>query len=104
MRIRSIVLVRVAAALAGFLGAAAPAGAQQPVTIRAGTVLDGKGGVLRNAVVAVDGSRIVKVGNGAAETTTYDFPPFTVLPRMIDPHLPIPPPFAQPSPSSTPTQ
>jgi len=33
-----------------------------------GTVLDAKR-VLRNAVVAVDGSRIVKVANGAAETT-----------------------------------
>jgi hypothetical protein len=29
------------------------ASAQQPVTIRAGIVIDGKGGVQRNAVVAV---------------------------------------------------
>src|SRR6266566_1876046 len=52
--------------------------AQQPVTIRAGTLIDGKGGVLRNAAIAIDGSRIVKLGNGAAETVTYDLSRFTV--------------------------
>jgi imidazolonepropionase-like amidohydrolase len=87
MRIRSILMVPAVAALTGLLGIAAPATAQQPITIRAGAVLDGKGGVLRNAVVAVEGSRIVKVGNGAAETATYDFPRFTVLPGMIDGHV-----------------
>jgi imidazolonepropionase-like amidohydrolase len=63
------------------------AAAQQSVTIRAGTVLDGKGGVQRNAVVAVEGTRIAKVGNGAAETVTYDFPRLTVMPGMIDAHV-----------------
>jgi imidazolonepropionase-like amidohydrolase len=75
------------AGLAALIGLAAPAGAQQPVTIRAAAVLDGKGGVFRNAVVAIEGSRIVKVGNGTAETVTYDFPRFTVLPGMIDAHV-----------------
>jgi imidazolonepropionase-like amidohydrolase len=84
MRIR--VFLAVISALAGLFGAAVPASAQQ-ITIRAATVLDGKGGVLRNAVVAVEGSRIVKVGGGAAETVTYDFPRFTVLPGMIDAHV-----------------
>jgi imidazolonepropionase-like amidohydrolase len=76
-----------AAGLAGFLGIATSAVAQQPVTIRAATLLDGKGGVLRNAVVAVEGARIVKVGESTAETPTYDFPHFTVLPGMIDAHV-----------------
>src|SRR6266446_9840260 len=77
MCIRSIMTAPIAAALAALVGLfsmTAVARAQQPVTIRAAAVLDGKGGVLRNAIVAVDGSRIVKVGNGAAETATYDFP------------------------------
>jgi imidazolonepropionase-like amidohydrolase len=74
------------AGLAGLLAITTPAAAQQ-VTIRAAAVLDGKGGVMRNAVVAVDGSKIVKVGAGAAETITYDFPRFTVLPGMIDAHV-----------------
>jgi imidazolonepropionase-like amidohydrolase len=66
---------------------AASVSAQQSITIRAGAVLDGKGGVLRNAVVAVEGSRILRVGNGAAETATYDFPRFTILPGLIDTHV-----------------
>jgi len=63
------------------------AAAQQPITIRAGIVLDGKGGVQRNAVIAVDGTRIVKIGDGTAETATYDFPRLTVMPGMIDAHV-----------------
>jgi len=105
MRIRSMVAAQIAVAfagLAGFLGVAASASAQQPVTIRAGTVLDGKGGVLRNAVVAVDGSRIVKVGDRAAETATYDFPRFTVLPGMIDAHVHIGAHFGKDGRASTP--
>jgi imidazolonepropionase-like amidohydrolase len=66
---------------------AASVSAQQSITIRAGAVLDGKGGVLRNAVVAVEGSRILRVGIGAAETATYDFPRFTILPGLIDTHV-----------------
>jgi imidazolonepropionase-like amidohydrolase len=90
MRIRSILAAPAAAALAGLVGflcVAAPVSAQQPITIRAGAVLDGKGGVLRNAVVAVEGSRILKVGDGAAETATYDLQRFTVLPGLIDTHV-----------------
>ena len=77
----------VALAAVALLGIASHAAAQQAVTIRAGTILDGKGGVLRNAVVAVEGSRIVRLGDGAAETATYDFPRFTVLPGLIDTHV-----------------
>ena len=63
------------------------AAAQQPITIRAGIVLDGKGGVQRNAVIAVEGTRIAKIGDGTAETATYDFPRLTVMPGMIDAHV-----------------
>jgi imidazolonepropionase-like amidohydrolase len=88
MRPRTILAVTSAlAGLAALLGLATSADAQQPVTIRTAVVLDGKGGVFRNAVVAVEGSRIAKVGNGTAETVTYDFPRFTVLPGMIDAHV-----------------
>jgi imidazolonepropionase-like amidohydrolase len=91
------------AALAGvaFIGFTSLASAQQ-ITIRAGTVLDGRGGVQRNAVVAVEGSRIVKVGDGAAETATYDFPRFTVLPGMIDAHVHIGAHFGEDGRAATP--
>jgi imidazolonepropionase-like amidohydrolase len=84
MRTRSSV-----AALAGaaFISITSFAAAQQPITIRAGTLLDGKGGVQRNAVIAIEGSRIAKLGDGAAETATYDFSRLTVMPGMIDAHV-----------------
>jgi len=62
------------------------AAAQQPITIRAGTLIDGKGGVQRNAVITIDGSKISRVGDGA-EHTTYDFSRFAVLPGMVDTHV-----------------
>ena len=59
----------------------------QPVTIRAGTMLDGKGGIQRNAVIAIEGSKIAKINAGANEPVTYDFSRLTILPGMIDTHV-----------------
>jgi imidazolonepropionase-like amidohydrolase len=84
MPIRASVSALAAVALISLTSFAA---AQQSITIRAGTVLDGRGGVQRNAVVTVEGSRIVRVGDSAAASATYDFPMFTVLPGMIDTHV-----------------
>jgi imidazolonepropionase-like amidohydrolase len=58
--------------------------------------------VQRNAVVAVEGSRIAKVGDGAAETATYDFPRFTVMPGMIDAHVHIGAHFGKDGRAATP--
>jgi imidazolonepropionase-like amidohydrolase len=69
-----------------FLCMASLAAAQQPITIRAGMLIDGKGGVQRNIVVAIEGSKIIWLGDGA-EHATYDFSRFTVLPGMIDTHV-----------------
>jgi imidazolonepropionase-like amidohydrolase len=77
----------VAVAAGALLGMAAVAVAQQPVTIRAGTVIDGKGGVQRNAVIAIEGARIVRLGDGGAQPVTYDLSRLTVLPGMIDTHV-----------------
>jgi imidazolonepropionase-like amidohydrolase len=78
------------------------ASAQQPITIRAGTVIDGKGGVQRNGVIAVEGSRIVKAGDGTAQSATYDLSRFTVLPGMIDTHVHIGAHFGKDGRASTP--
>jgi imidazolonepropionase-like amidohydrolase len=102
MRTRLILAAQVTAAFAGLIGMATLASAQQPITIRAGAVLDGNGGVLRNAVVAIEGSRIVKVGNGAAEAVTYDFSRLTVLPGLIDGHVHIGTHFGKDGRASTP--
>src|SRR2546426_1085574 len=56
------------------------------VTIRAGTVLDGLGGVSRNGVVTVQGTKITAVGPGDRKAT-YDLSRFTLMPGGIDTHV-----------------
>jgi imidazolonepropionase-like amidohydrolase len=68
-------------------GLTALAAAQQPVTIRAGLLLDGKGGMQRNAIVTVDGTGIANIGDSVAESVTYDFSRLSVMPGMIDTHV-----------------
>ncbi len=63
-------------------------GGRGMTTIHAARVLDGKGGVIQNGVVTVQGTKIVSVAPATAgETYTYDFPDGTVLPGMIDVHV-----------------
>ena len=78
---RSLLVTCVWVSLSAVLAAQSP-----PITIRAGTVLDGKGGVVRNAVLVVRGSKIERVGP-ASGPATYDFQRLTVLPGMIDVHV-----------------
>jgi imidazolonepropionase-like amidohydrolase len=61
--------------------------AQQAIAIRSGMLIDGKGGVQRNATIRIDGSRIISLGDAAAETVTYDLSRFTVLPGLVDTHV-----------------
>jgi imidazolonepropionase-like amidohydrolase len=84
MRARGTVSTLAALAL---LAPTALAAAQQPISIRAGTLIDGKGGVQSNAAIRIDGSRIVSLGDAAAETVTYDLSRFTVLPGLVDTHV-----------------
>ena len=58
------------------------------VTIRAGVLLDGRGGVQRDVVLTIDGTRITRIApwrRGAA--VTYDLSQQTVLPGLIDTHV-----------------
>ena len=59
------------------------------VTLRAATVLDGRGRVLHNAVVTVRGARIVAVDTAVPSGTpvTYDLGARTLLPGLIDAHV-----------------
>ena len=82
--------VTAALTVVALLGTIAIAAAQQPVTIRAGTLIDGKGGAQRNATITIDGPRIASLRNGgngeAGGNVTYDLSRFTVLPGLIDTH------------------
>ena len=66
--------------------AAASAAAQTPITIRAGTLIDGRGGVQRNVTVTIEGSKISHIG-AANGTPTHDFSRLTLLPGLIDTHV-----------------
>jgi imidazolonepropionase-like amidohydrolase len=66
---------------------AVPAAAQNPITIRAGRLIDGVGGVSTNVVVTVDGGRITRVEPNRTGPVTYDLPSLTLLPGLVDTHV-----------------
>src|SRR5580692_4211057 len=57
----------------------------QPIVLRTGTLLDGKGGVRHNAAIVVQNGKIQKIE--AADETGYDLRNLTVLPGLIDTHV-----------------
>jgi len=70
--------------------AAATAGAQTRTVIRAGRLIDGKGGVRDSVAIVVEGSRIVRITSASDSTlgaVTYDLSPFTLMPGLIDTHV-----------------
>ena len=65
----------------------AAAGQSQPrrIVIRASTVLDGKGGTLRDVGLVIEGTKIVRIDSNPSEAT-YDLRGLTVMPGWIDTH------------------
>jgi imidazolonepropionase-like amidohydrolase len=63
-----------------------PGQAPQGITIRAGKLIDGRGGSQSNVVVRIDGGKIVRVGK-ATGPVTYDLSKYTLLPGFIDTHV-----------------
>jgi imidazolonepropionase-like amidohydrolase len=58
----------------------------QTIRIRAATVLDGTGKVLRNATIVVRGSKITSIDTTGAGSADYNLGQLTVIPGMIDVH------------------
>ena len=79
-----LLLTALAAPLASAVPA--PAAAQQTVTLRAGLLLDGKGGMQRNARLTITDGRIVSVDQTGGPVT-YDLSRYTVMPGGIDTHV-----------------
>jgi imidazolonepropionase-like amidohydrolase len=77
--------VRVAVVIALLMPAAGALSQAHPVVIRASTVLDGKGGVLRDVAIVIQGTTIVRIDSNVAEAT-YDLRGLTVMPGWIDTH------------------
>lgn len=61
-------------------------GQESPIVLKATTVLDGKGGVIRNTAILVEGSKVVRLDPNA-RGTTYDLSGLTVMPGWIDTHI-----------------
>jgi imidazolonepropionase-like amidohydrolase len=64
--------------------------AQARIVIRAGRLLDGKGGARQNVALVVEGSRIARIASGDDTTTgpiTYDLQQLTLMPGLIDTHV-----------------
>jgi imidazolonepropionase-like amidohydrolase len=60
--------------------------AQEPVVLRVGTLLDGKGGAQHNVDVVVQGGAITKIGKHESGKV-IDLRKYTVLPGLIDTHV-----------------
>ena len=54
----------------------------QPVVLKTSTILDGKGQVLKNKRIVIEGGRIVRISE-AKEKATYDLSGLTVMPGWI---------------------
>jgi imidazolonepropionase-like amidohydrolase len=81
---------RAFAALVALSVASNVAAAQARIVIRAGRLLDGKGGVRENVALVVEGSRIARITSGDDTTTgpiTYDLQQLTLMPGLIDTHV-----------------
>ena len=59
----------------------------RPVVLKATTVLDGKGQIVRNTLIVVQGSKIVRLGGAIPPNAViYDLTGLTVTPGWIDTH------------------
>jgi imidazolonepropionase-like amidohydrolase len=65
------------------------AGAQEPpIVLKASTVLDGKGQILHNTIIVVEGGKIARIGRATPQgAVTYDLSRLTVTPGWIDAHV-----------------
>jgi imidazolonepropionase-like amidohydrolase len=60
---------------------------ERPIVLRAATVLDGKGQILRNTIIVVEGGKIARIGGEVpGGAITYDLTSLTVTPGWIDTH------------------
>ena len=65
-----------------------PLAAQSPaITLRAGTLLDGRGGRLTDVDLTIENGRITAVGPAGAGMPALDFSRATVMPGLIDTHV-----------------
>jgi len=79
-------LIVSALALASCAAVLVVAQAPSDITVRAGRLLDGRGGSRQNVVVTIRDGRITGVGQ-SSRPVTYDLSRYTLLPGFIDTHV-----------------
>jgi imidazolonepropionase-like amidohydrolase len=79
-------LLRFILVCASLLAPAVIAAQEKPIIIQAATVLDGKGNVLHNTRIVVQGVKIARI-DPQAGPVTYDLRGVTVMPGWIDTHV-----------------
>jgi imidazolonepropionase-like amidohydrolase len=80
-------ITRLVCSAALLLTPALVAAQSRPIVLKAATVLDGKGQIIRDTTIVVEGSKIVRVGGPVpAGASTYDLTGLTVMPGWIDTH------------------
>jgi imidazolonepropionase-like amidohydrolase len=84
--ISCIVTIVVVCALAPRSPAQTPA-SRQRIVLAASEVFDGKGQILHNVRIAIEGSKIVAIGPKVEGPVDYDLRGLTVLPGWIDAHV-----------------
>ena len=60
---------------------------RQPIVIAASVVIDGKGHILHDVRIVIEGSKIVAIGPKIEGPVDYDLRGLTVLPGWIDAHV-----------------
>src|SRR5215472_2719527 len=80
------VMVLVVCGLAPSLSSQVPTQGQRTV-IGASTVLDGKGGMMHDVRIVIEGSKIIAIEPKTAGPADYDLSGLTVLPGWIDAHV-----------------
>jgi imidazolonepropionase-like amidohydrolase len=71
-----------------FVSLSSAAAQEAPIVIKAGSAFDGKGKVLRNASIVIQGSKILRIDSkGIPGAATYDLSGLTVMPGWIDTHV-----------------
>jgi imidazolonepropionase-like amidohydrolase len=59
----------------------------RPIVLKAATVIDGKGQILHNTIIVVEGEKIARIGREVPpDAITYDLTSLTVTPGWIDTH------------------
>jgi imidazolonepropionase-like amidohydrolase len=84
---RNLRYVLAASFIATLLVTQLAAGQERPVVLKAATVLDGRGQILHNTIIVVEGGKIARIGGETpAGAMTYNLTGLTVTPGWIDTH------------------